>query len=205
MKIFPCIPPKKKLQADDTVKKMPDPKMLDVPWGKKKPTRRDYEIGVFRFELARRFDRRPRKCGQPYPFADPLTRDLLAPFTSPPSPVLIGSEEPSQRVKYIKVPPISFCARSARGEILQRVGLLVDKECRELGIELPKGPEGRQNRPPSWRRLELLDRRDILHEKIVAENDRVKIAPARKDAERLRKELIRLIHLNEEPAEPPEE
>ena len=148
----------------------------DGAWVVKNPAQQDWLIGAYNYEMVRRADR--QALSPPYLKADPLFRDLLAPFTTPPKPVLFNHQKTSRRAKYIELPPMAFCVESAKGKILEAIKDCLEQICSEKNIKLRLGPKGKQNRPPAWHWVELLDYKDLLGKR-MSEIDRATAAAAR--------------------------
>jgi len=146
---------------------------------------------VFRFELARRSLRNDRS--RPFPFADPITRDFLFDFIPDYPPIRTRKVAPgSGEAKYIELPAIAFCRTASRSAILEQIGRLIDKECEARHIKLPTAPDGKRNRPFSWLWVELLDRREILEEKL-SDSDRSTLTEARRAAASFGRQLRELV------------
>jgi hypothetical protein len=161
-------------------------------WGRKKQHVRNVIVSAFRYELARRSKR--ENPGQAYHEADPEIRALLAPLQIPIQPLRIGNAATRTKgTDYIKLPMLAFNKNAALGTIIKHIENVLRTECEVRKIKLPRGPKTLQTRPPSWKWLELLDRRDVLHETKFDDYDRAKIASAREESDKYREQFRKLL------------
>jgi hypothetical protein len=120
------------------------------------------QIGFYRYEIARRHDRSKR--WPPYPQADPFTRDLLMDIWVKGQPMQVPGLRSDESVS----------------AWLKRITPFIKKEDQKRSIKRPKGPS-KPTRFVTWERVELLDRADILNEKLDRKSQR-KLLHARKEA-----------------------
>jgi hypothetical protein len=137
------------------------------------------ELGAYRFELMRRFDR--TRPGQPYPVADSFTRDLLAPSDLGHPPIAVGPKQNWGPIM-VALPEIGYNPAAHRGQIQKALMQLIDQDCKRRGVKLARGLQGRRNKPVSWVALELLDRKQVAGETKFSDAERARQSQTERDA-----------------------
>ena len=171
---------------DEKTYKITLQKNLTAPWPEN--WKRSTELGAFRYELCRRH-KRPNRS-QPYPAADPFSRDVLGSIGLG-RPLIFEDSSTTCTDNWIHLPAMHISPEASFRSVIAEFEKILRRETTKLGIERPKGPRKRHV-PVSWRPVELLDRADIDLEKLNG-SERSGASEAREAARKLFLEWLSLV------------